>query len=241
MATKAMDVDTTWYENLMQELVAKNIFRTSEYFKRFGTGELTKEQAWGHLSQQYLLIKYFPRVFSGIHARCEVLEIRKECAKHLLVEDLGYFQGTVGKTPDHVELFKRIGDDLGIGREVYDKIEPIPEMAAMLNQLRRLAHEIPWPAALCTTSLGETQTIDASRVVGNALMKYYGCRPEWGGLNYIVHEKVEEEEAGDTEAVVLQYIKTKADRAEAENAMRDSEGLRARYADALCRRYLHKG
>jgi pyrroloquinoline-quinone synthase len=238
MTAQATAVDTSWYEDLMRELVAKNIYVTSEYFKRFGKGELSKEQIWGHLSQQYLLIEFFPRVFSGIHARCDVIEIRKECAKHLLVEDLGYFQGKVGKTPDHVELFKRIGDDLGISRDEYATIKPLPEMSAMLNQLRRLAHEVSWPAALCVTSLGETQTIDASRVVGGALLKYSGCKPDWGGLNYIVHEKVEAEEAGDTEDAVLRFVSTPALRAEAESTMRETETLRQRYAEALCRKYL---
>jgi len=34
--------------------------------------------------------------------------VRKDCARHLLVEDLGYFRGQIGGTPDHVELYQRI-------------------------------------------------------------------------------------------------------------------------------------
>ena len=52
-------------------------------------------------------------MFSGIHSRCDELEVRKDCARHLLVEDLGYFRGQIGGTPDHVELYQRIGDDMG--------------------------------------------------------------------------------------------------------------------------------
>src|SRR6267143_260031 len=92
-----------WYEAVTATLLAESPFRRSEYFKRFASGTLTREQVWGHIAQHYLLIAWFPRIFSGIHTRCEDLEVRKDCARHLLVEDLGYFEGTVGGTPDHEE------------------------------------------------------------------------------------------------------------------------------------------
>src|SRR6266545_8313017 len=128
-----------WYDALTQELLAQSPFRRSEYFKRFAAGALSREQVWGHIAQHYLLIAWFPRIFSGIHTRCEDLEVRKDCARHLLVEDLGYFEGKVGGTPDHDELFRRIGDDLGYPRAAYSDIKPVPEMAAIIDFFRRLA------------------------------------------------------------------------------------------------------
>src|SRR5687768_18525497 len=121
-----------WYEALTAELLAQSPFRGSEYFKRFASGSLSREQVWGHIAQHYLLIAWFPRIFSGIHTRCENLEVRKDCARHLLVEDLGYFEGRVGGTPDHDELFRRIGDDLGYPRSAYDEIVAVAEMAAII-------------------------------------------------------------------------------------------------------------
>src|SRR5439155_376082 len=91
------------------------------YFRRFAAGALSRADVWGHISQHSLLIAAFPRIFSGIHTRCEDFEVRKDCARHLLVEDLGYFDGRVGGTPDHDELFRRIGDDLGYPREPDDR------------------------------------------------------------------------------------------------------------------------
>src|SRR5262249_23752593 len=88
-----------WFEGVTSELVARSPFRRSEYFKRFASGALPRSQAWIHLSQHYLLIAWFPRIFSGIHARCDDLDVRKDCARHRLVEDLGYFGGRVGGTP----------------------------------------------------------------------------------------------------------------------------------------------
>src|SRR5882762_450789 len=119
-----------WYEAVTASLLAESPFRRSDYFKRFASGTLTKDHVWGHIAQHYLLIAWFPRIFSGIHTRCEDLEVRKDCARHLLVEDLGYFEGRVGGTPDHDELFRRIGDDLGYARDEYARIVPVPEMAA---------------------------------------------------------------------------------------------------------------
>src|SRR5437868_2994448 len=128
-----------WFERVKTELLAQNPFRESEYFKRFAAGSLTRDQVWGHISNQYLLVSWFPRIFSGIHARCDELEVRKDCARHLLVEDLGFFRGQVGGTPDHVELFRRIGDDLGYPRSIYDTLTPLPEMAAILEWFGRVA------------------------------------------------------------------------------------------------------
>src|SRR5436309_2256398 len=105
-----------WFDALTAELLQQSPFRRSEYFRRFASGALSRADVWGHIAQHYLLIAWFPRIFSGIHTRCEDFEVRKDCARHLLVEDLGYFDGRVGGTPDHDELFRRIGDDLGYPR-----------------------------------------------------------------------------------------------------------------------------
>lgn len=226
-----------WFDGVMGELVARSPFRRSEYFKRFASGALTKEQVWGHIAQHYLLVAWFPRIFSGIHARCDVLEVRKDCARHLLVEDLGYFEGRVGGTPDHDEMFRRIGDDLGYPRAVYDAIETVPEMAAILACFRRMAHELPWTASLCATALIEEEVVEISQTVGRALVQSYGCRPEWGGMNYAVHEAIEKEESGATKAAILAHIRTAEDRGAAERAMREMHALLEAYAEGLARRY----
>lgn len=227
-----------WFESVKRELVARSPYRESEYFKRFGAGTLTREQAWGHVAQNYLIVVYFPRIFSGIHARCDELEVRKECAKHLLVEDLGYFRGRIGATPDHVELYKQIGDDMGYGRDVYDRIRPLPETTALVNYCRELAQTVPWNAALCTTTLFESEVIELSQIVGKALVEHYGCQPEWGGLNYTVHFEAEKEESDDTERAILQHVRTGDDRRVAETSMRKLHALLEAYAQGLKRAYL---
>jgi pyrroloquinoline-quinone synthase len=227
-----------WYEALTAELLAQSPFRRSEYFKRFASGALTREQVWAHIGQHYLLIAWFPRIFSGIHTRCDDLQVRKDCARHLLVEDLGYFGGRVGGTPDHDELFRRIGDDLGRARDEYERIAAVPEMAAILAFFRRLAHEVPWSAALCATALLEEEVVEIAQTVGRALVEHYGVRPEWGGANYTVHEAIEKEESGETKKTILGHLRTIEDRRAAEHAMREMHGLLASYADGLARRHL---
>ena len=238
MAQTAAAVDSSWYERVKDELVANTPYRKNEYFKRFADGRLARDEAWTHVAQAFLIVDYFPRMFSGIHSRCDDLQIRKECAKHLLVEDLGYFQGKVGGTPDHLELYKRIGDDMGYPREAWDTITPLPETRAIVDYLRRLAHEIPWTAALCATSYIETTAVELARTVGKGLVEHYGCKPGWGGMNYVVHEQVELEESGDTEEVLLGMIATPEDRATAERVMRDLHQLIVNYGNALDRLYV---
>jgi pyrroloquinoline-quinone synthase len=227
-----------WYEALTAELLARSPFRRSEYFKRFASGTLSREQVWAHIAQHYLLIAWFPRIFSGIHTRCDDLEVRKDCARHLLVEDLGYFEGRVGGTPDHDELFRRIGDDLGRARAVYDRIEPVPEMAAIIDFFRRLAHETEWSASLCATALLEEEVVEIARTVGRALVQHYGVRPEWGGMNYTVHEAIEQEESGETKRTILKHLRTPENRQAAEAAMREMHRLLEVYAEGLARRHV---
>src|SRR5262249_109368 len=227
-----------WFHHLKSELIAKCPYRQAEYFKRFGAGLLSKEQAWGHVSQNYLIVVYFPRIFSGIHARCDELEVRKECAKHLLVEDLGYFRGKIGATPDHLELYRWIGDDMGYPREVYDRQSPLPETTAIIDFCKELSHRVPWPAALCTTALFEAEVIGRSKVGGNGLVHYYGCRPEHGGMNYTVHFEAEQEESDDTEKAILGHVKTTEDRRVAAGSMRKLHALLAAYADGVARKHL---
>jgi len=226
-----------WYEGVTATMLAESPFRRSDYFKRFASGTLTKAQVWGHIAQHYLLIAWFPRIFSGIHTRCEDLEVRKDCARHLLVEDLGYFEGRVGGTPDHDELFRRIGDDLGYARDEYARIVPVPEMAAIVAFFRRLAHDVPWSASLCATALLEEEVVEIARTVGKALVQHYGVRADWGAANYTVHEAIEQEESGETKKTILGHIKTAEDRRAAEAAMREMHDLLVAYAEGLARRY----
>ena len=227
-----------WFDGLTAELLAQSPFRRSDYFKRFASGALRREQVWAHIAQHYLLIAWFPRIFSGIHTRCDDFEVRKDCARHLLVEDLGYFEGRVGGTPDHDELFRRIGDDLGYSRDEYARIVAVPEMAAIIDFFRRLAHEVPWSAALCATALLEEEVVEIAQTVGKALVEHYGVRADWGAMNYTVHEAIEKEESGETKKTILKHLRRAEDRRAAEAAMREMHRLLEAYADSLARRVL---
>jgi pyrroloquinoline-quinone synthase len=217
------------------ELLRQSPFRDSAYFRQFAEGTLSREQVWGHISQWYFLICWFPRIFSGIHSRCDDLEVRKDCARHLLVEDLGYFRGQIGGTPDHIELYLRIGDDVGYPRAAWESVRPSAEMAAILAFFQRMAYELSWSASLCTTAFIEAEVVEISGTVGRALAEHYGCRPEWGAMNYLVHAEVETEEADHTEGAILKYIRTPEERQAAEGAMREMHQLFADYAEALGR------
>ena len=80
--------------------------------------------------------------------------------------------------------------------------------------------------------------MEVSQTVGTALVKHYGCRPEWGAMNYLVHEEVEREEAGETEGAVLKYVRTAAEQQTAESSMREMHDLLSAYARGLAREYL---
>jgi len=111
-------------------------------------------------------------------------------------------------------------------------------MAAIVDYFKTMAHELPWSASLCATALIEEEVVEISQTVGKALVQHYGVRPEWGGMNYYVHEMVEKEEAGETKGTILKHIRTAEDRAAAEAAMREMHRRLERYADALTRRHL---
>jgi pyrroloquinoline quinone (PQQ) biosynthesis protein C len=57
-------------------------------------------------------------------------------------------------------------------------------------------------------------------------------------MNYLVHEEVEREEAGETEGAILKYIRTADDRRAAEDSMREMHRLLSAYATGLAREHL---
>ena len=121
---------------------------------------------------------------------------------------------------------------------IRDRVTPIPEMNAIVDFFRRLAYEIPWSASLCTTAFIEAEVVEVAQTVGLALTKHYGCRPDWGAMNYLVHEEVEQEEAGETEGAILKYIRTADDQRIAEDSMREMHRLLGAYATGLACEYL---
>ena len=96
---------------------------------------------------------------------------------------------------------------------------------------------MPWSASLCATALLEEEVVEIAQTVGTALVQHYGVRPEWGAMNYTVHEEVEKEEAGETKGAILKHLKTPEDRRAAEAAMREMHTLLVRYAESLDRRF----
>jgi hypothetical protein len=59
-------------------------------------------------------------------------------------------------------------------------------------------------------------------------------------MNYMVHEEVENEEAGGTEVTILRHLRTPADVQAAEKAMREMHALLEAYADGLARKHLSR-
>jgi pyrroloquinoline quinone (PQQ) biosynthesis protein C len=111
-------------------------------------------------------------------------------------------------------------------------------MAAIIAFFRRLAHEVPWSAALCATALLEEEVVEIAQTVGKALVQHYGVRRDWGAMNYTVHEAIEKEESGETKKTILKHLRTSDDRRAAEAAMREMHRLLEAYADSLARREL---
>ncbi len=114
-------------------------------------------------------------------------------------------------------------------------------MKGIVDFFGRLAHEVPWSASLCATALLEEEVVEIARTVGKALVQHYGARPEWGAMNYTVHELVEQEEAGETKGAILGHLRIADDRRAAEMAMREMHRLLEIYADSLTRRLEHGG
>ena len=77
-------------------LLARTPFRESEYFKRFADGRLTVPQVWAHISNQFLLVSWFPRIFSGIHSRCDELEVRKDLPWNAALCATAFYESQVG-------------------------------------------------------------------------------------------------------------------------------------------------
>ena len=98
----------------------------------------------------------------------------------------------------------------------------MPEPAATLVHLRRVAHEVPWKAALCAPPSS----------------RWLVCRPEWGGMNYVVNDTVELEESGDTEQVLLAMIACPDERAAAEGATPETHRVFVNFAAGISRAYL---
>jgi hypothetical protein len=57
-------------------------------------------------------------------------------------------------------------------------------------------------------------------------------------MNYLVHEEVEQEEAGETEGAILKYIRTADDRRAAEDSMGEMHRLLDASAKGLAREHL---
>jgi hypothetical protein len=57
-------------------------------------------------------------------------------------------------------------------------------------------------------------------------------------MNYMVHEEVESEEAGETEKTILRHLRTAMDVQAAEKAMREMHALLEAYAEGLARKHL---
>jgi coenzyme PQQ biosynthesis protein C len=171
-------------------------------------GLLTKEQVKKWVKELHYYRVNVPRKELYILANCPVKEVRMErVKKYLEEEDDRVMGGTVGP---HAELWRRLGEGLGIPREEIDDFGDLSnEYRLLVDSWVNYARDHSWleGAAMSFDEDGGTGRGGEGAKVAEAMSRFYGV-PEWGLVHFTLHSEMDIEHGSSTRDLIRKYAVT---------------------------------
>jgi pyrroloquinoline-quinone synthase len=184
----------------------------------FASGRLTTAQLKIHFQQEYAVyVRDFPVFLARIHGRNPPAPVRRMLAENIYEEDTG----GLSFGASHPELFLRMMEGLGLAREDFDRVRPLPASRIYRAWLDKMSHHRHWVlGAAVLTVFVEGSVKDRKEILEPAkpksaeeiedlirshpLVRHHGASP--GCMDLVrAHQRVEAGHRHDAYDMVVHY------------------------------------
>ena len=133
----------------IDRIVKERSLLTHPFYQAWTSGDLPVESLKGYAAQYFHFEKAYPTFLSGIHHRCEDRSVRQLLLENLWDEEHG--------EENHVELWLRFCDALGLDRDEVQQGEPLESTRELIGTYKELTSEAPTAAGAAALYAYESQ------------------------------------------------------------------------------------
>ena len=195
------------------------------FYQAWAQGTLPLESLKQYAGQYYHFELAYPTFLSGLHHRCSDRRIRQLLLDNLWDEEHG--------TENHVELWLRFCDGLGVDRQGVQDGEPSSDTAALVGTYKDLTSNASVSAGTAALYAYESQVPAVAKAKLDGLREFYGIEDQRTGSFFEVHQTMDEEHSAAEREIVVELASTDAERSEAVEAVETATDSLWRFLDGV--------
>jgi len=186
-----------YLDNIDNDIASKHLLK-HPFYLAWTRGELSKEALTDYARQYYHHVAAFPTYLSAVHANCEDQATRKQLLNNLIDEEDG--------SPNHLELWKKFADGLGVEDAELARTEKQPETKKLIDTFRSVCGQGSTAEGLGALYAYESQipSICESKIDG--LKKHYGFAKAEHYEYFTVHIEADREHSAAERDLLSRYL-----------------------------------
>ena len=202
----------------IEDIIRQRSLLKHPFYQAWSNGSLPTDSLERYAGQYYHFELAYPTFLSGLHHRCSDREIRMLLLDNLWDEEHG--------EENHVELWLRFCDGLGVNRNEVQAAAQTEDTAALVSTYKELTSEAPLAAGAAALYTYESQVPEVAAAKLRGLREFYGFEDGRSVSFFTVHQTVDEKHSQAEREMVLTLASTPEEQGAATQAVdRATEAL----------------
>ena len=179
----------------IHEIIQSRSLLKHPFYQAWTEGMLSLESLRQYAVEYYHFERAYPTFLSGVHYRCKDRRIRQLLLENLWDEEHG---------PDnHVELWLRFCDALGLDRNAVQDSRPMLATETLVNTYQNLTTVAPLAAGAAALYAFESQLPEIAKAKIQGLRDHYGMQDDGSFSFFTVHQTLDQEHSAAEQEMVL--------------------------------------
>ena len=209
----------------IDDIIRKKSLLRHPFYQAWAQGTLPLKSLRQYAGQYYHFELAYPTFLSGLHHRCSDQRIRQLLLDNLWDEEHG--------PENHVELWLRFCDGLGVDRHEVQGGEPSRDTAALVGLYKDLTAKASVPAGTAALYAYESQVPEVARTKLNGLRRFYGIGDKRASSFFEVHQAMDEEHSAAEKEIVVELASTDAEQSATLDAVETATESLWRFLDGV--------
>ena len=195
------------------------------FYQGWTEGSVSLQALRRYAREYYHYELAYPTFLSGLHYRCDDRRMRQLLLDNLWDEEHG--------ADNHVELWLRFCEGLGLDREEVEGGEPKASTSELVETYKSLTSSDELAAGAAALYAYESQVPEVARVKQEGLIRHYNVADERSLSFFQVHQTLDEEHSEAEREMIVQWSSSPAERSRAVGAVETATSALWQFLDGV--------